>query len=53
MLTLLMALGGLIAPQIYYGFADTFRVQNTSITFCEKGSDGWSIEAFNDHRHLG
>ncbi|MCG2690052.1 histidine phosphatase family protein [Candidatus Parcubacteria bacterium] len=54
MITLLMALGERVVPQIFYGFVDTFRVNNTSITLCqrEKGKM-WSVEAFNDHRHLG
>ena len=54
MITLLMALGDMVKPEIFFGFVDTFRVYNTSITLCEKGKDGlWSVEAFNDHRHLG
>ncbi len=54
MITLLMALGDMVKPEIFYGFVDTFRIYNTGITFCEKEEDGiWSVEAFNDHRHLG
>lgn len=54
LITFLMALGDMVRPETFYGFADTFRIYNTSITFCEKKEDGiWSIEAFNDHRHLG
>ncbi len=54
LITFLMALGDLVRPEIFYRFADTFRIYNTSITFCEKKEDGlWSVEAFNDHRHLG
>lgn len=54
MITLLMALADMVKPKIFYGFADTFRIYNTSITFCKKEEvDIWSIEAFNDHRHLG
>ena len=53
LITFLMALGDMVKPEIYYGFADTFRIYNTSITFCEKKDGLWSVEAFNDHRHLG
>ncbi|MDP2951379.1 MAG: histidine phosphatase family protein [bacterium] len=54
MITLMMALGEKLTPQIFYGFVDTFRVNNTSITLCQKEKGGqWSVEAFNDHRHLG
>jgi len=61
MITLMMALGEKITPQIFYGFVDTFRVNNTSITLCQrkksdwwsKKGEQWSVEAFNDHRHLG
>lgn len=54
MITLLMALGDMVKPEIFYGFTDTFRVYNTSITFCKKDEGGiWSVEALNDHRHLG
>ncbi len=54
LITFLMALNDLVRPEIFYRFADTFRVYNTSITLCEIKEDGfWSVEAFNDHRHLG
>ena len=54
LITFLMALGDMVRPEIFYRFADTFRIYNTSITFCEKKEDSpWSIETFNDHRHLG
>jgi len=54
MIAMLMALADLLTPQVYFGFNNTFRVKNTSITFCEKwGDNRWSVEAFNDHRHLG
>ncbi len=54
MFALLMALSDMVKPEIFFGFVDTFRVYNTSITFCEKKENNiWSIEAFNDHRHLG
>ena len=54
MISLLMALGDKLRPETFYGFVNTFRVNNTSITLCEKEKGGvWSIEAFNDHRHLG
>ncbi len=53
MITLLMALGEMVTPEIFFGFVDTFRVYNTSITLCEKREEGfWSVEAFNDSRHL-
>lgn len=54
LITFLMALKDMVRPEIFYRFADTFRIYNTSITFCEiKEGDPWSIEAFNDNCHLG
>ena len=54
MITLLIALGDMVRPEIFFGFVDAFRIYNTSITLCEIKKDGlWSVEAFNDHRHLG
>jgi len=54
MITLLMALGDMVKPEIFFSFVDTFRIYNTSITLCEIKEDGfWSVEVFNDHRHLG
>lgn len=54
MISLLMGLKDMVRPEIFFGFVDTFRIQNTSITFCKNEKDGlWSVEAFNDHRHLG
>ncbi|MDD5738813.1 MAG: histidine phosphatase family protein [Candidatus Pacebacteria bacterium] len=52
MIALLMALGNMVTPEIFYSFTDTFRIYNTSITLCEKKDNVWSIEAFNDSRHL-
>jgi len=53
MLVLTMALGDLVRPDIFYSFANKFQLRNTGLTYCKKKSSGWSIEAFNDHRHLG
>ena len=54
MISLLMALGDKLSPEVFYGFVNTFRINNTSITLCQKEkNEPWSIEAFNDHRHLG
>jgi probable phosphoglycerate mutase len=53
MLVLTMALGDLVSPDIFHSFADKFQLRNTGLTYCKKKSSGWSIEAFNDHRHLG
>jgi broad specificity phosphatase PhoE len=53
MLVLTMALGELVNPEIFYSFANKFQLRNTGLTYCKKKSSGWSIEAFNDHRHLG
>jgi hypothetical protein len=40
-------------PVILYSFANKFRMRNTGLTYCKKDGAKWSIEAFNDHRHLG
>ncbi|HOX30545.1 MAG TPA: histidine phosphatase family protein [Candidatus Paceibacterota bacterium] len=53
MLVLTMALGDLIQPAVLYSFANKFRLRNTGLTYCKKTATGWSIEAFNDHQHLG
>jgi len=54
LITLLMAFGDMVTPEIFFGFVDTFMIYNTSITLCEKKEGGrWSVEAFNDHSHLG
>jgi 2,3-bisphosphoglycerate-dependent phosphoglycerate mutase len=35
-------------------FIDGFRLKNTGLTYCHKNDlNRWSVEAFNDHRHLG
>jgi broad specificity phosphatase PhoE len=53
MLVLTMTLGDLIKPAVLYAFASKFRLRNTGLTYCKKTATGWSIEAFNDHQHLG
>lgn len=53
MLVLTMALGDLVRPAILYSFANKFRLRNTGLTYCKKNGAEWSIEAFNDHQHLG
>ncbi len=53
MLVLTMTLGDLIKPAVLYTFANKFRLRNTGLTYCKKTAAGWSVESFNDHRHLG
>jgi broad specificity phosphatase PhoE len=53
MMVLTVALGDLIQPAILYSFANNFRMKNTGLTWCKKDGIKWSIEAFNDHHHLG
>jgi len=38
---------------VLYAFANKFRLRNTGLTYCKKTGTEWSIEAFNDHQHLG
>jgi len=53
MLVLTMALGDSVTPAIMYPFANNFRLKNTGLTYCKRVNGKWSIEAFNDHQHLG
>ena len=53
MLVLTMALGDLLQPAVLYAFSNKVRMRNTGLTWCKKEGAEWSIEAFNDHRHLG
>lgn len=53
MLVLTMALGDLVQPAILYAFANKVRMCNTGLTYCKKDGKEWSIEALNDHQHLG
>ncbi|MCK9573751.1 MAG: histidine phosphatase family protein [Candidatus Paceibacterota bacterium] len=53
MLVLTMALEDMVKPAILYAFANKLKITNTGITYCKKTEAGWSIEAVNDHQHLG